>query len=138
MSAPTPNDCPEVRVKTFGFLHEVPAAPVGAVLVDLRTALRNPHDDPAMRELTGEDDAVRHHVLTTSGAVTVIQDAIGQALAVHTYNNSRNFITTVLVGCQGGKHRSVAIGNAVADALTDRGLRVEVEHLHKDRPVVQD
>ena len=137
MSEPTPNDCPEFRVETFGFLHSVPETSTGAVLVDLRHALRNPHHDPAMRELTGEDEAVRHHVLTTPGAVTCIQDTVGQALAVRAYNDRRNHVTNVLIGCQGGKHRSVAIGNAVTEALRDRGFRVEIEHRHMHRPVVQ-
>lgn len=135
---PSPSG-PEIIVSSFGFLHEVPASSgIGALLVDLRTALRNPHDDPAMRQMTGHDDAIRSHVLETRGAFEVIQRTAKQAAALYvSYNRQKNLVLRVLVGCQGGRHRSVVVADEVAGILTARGFRTEVEHLHITRPVVQ-
>jgi RNase adaptor protein for sRNA GlmZ degradation len=130
-------DSPQIIVQSFGFLHEVPAAPIGALLVDLRTALRNPHDDPQMRYRTGRDDAVRQHVLETQGAFEVIARTTRQALALFEVNDKQFQMARVLVGCQGGRHRSVVVADMVGEALAARGIRTEVEHLHINRPVVQ-
>ncbi|MEI7624035.1 MAG: RNase adapter RapZ, partial [Actinomycetes bacterium] len=40
---------------------------------------------------------------------------------------------TVAFGCTGGRHRSVAIAEAVADALRSRGFHLRVTHRDLDR-----
>ncbi|WP_308108832.1 RapZ C-terminal domain-containing protein [Streptomyces antimicrobicus] len=125
-------------IQSFGYLHEVPDASGGALLVDLRQSLRNPADDPALIEMTGLDDAVISHVLETSGAFEVIVRTVDQAIGLLEVNGPRNRIARVLIGCQGGRHRSVVVASSVCQALAGRGIRVEVEHLHVDRPVRRD
>ncbi|WP_164903523.1 RapZ C-terminal domain-containing protein [Nonomuraea polychroma] len=44
---------------------------------------------------------------------------------------------TVAVGCVGGRHRSVAMADAIATELADAGLPVALVHRDVDRPVIQ-
>ena len=59
-----------VLVTSFGYLHG--GVRRADVLVDVREHLRDPHVDPAFRELTGHDTAVMERVLATPGAGALI------------------------------------------------------------------
>lgn len=106
--------------------------------LDLRRALRNPAEDPAMRFLTGLDAEVSAHVMATPGARELIAQTAVQLRALAD-EVPRGRLVRLTVACQGGRHRSVAVAEAV-------GLRVwtawggeygvEVEHHHIDRPVL--
>lgn len=126
----------KVRIRTEGCLHP-DFSPGDALTVDLSRALRNPHSDPSMRYRTGLDREVRQHVLTTPGARQVIDRTVDRILAAMTYHDALGEVTDVLIYCKGGRHRSVAIAEAVAVELRTMGVNVEVEHRHIDRPVVQ-
>ncbi|MFF4337495.1 RapZ C-terminal domain-containing protein [[Kitasatospora] papulosa] len=127
----------KVEVTSFGFLHDFPDTAGNVLLVNLSTKLRNPFDDPEMRHRTGLEPEVSHHVLSTPGAVTILEETLGQVEAMLRGWADPHFrIVRVLVGCRGGKHRSVAMAEAVATALNDRSIPTLVEHLHVDRPVV--
>lgn len=128
---------PQIVVHSFGFLHEVPPCSVGSLLVDLRTDLRNPHHDPAMRQLTGLDDPVRTHVLDTPGCAAIIGRTVHQAIALHAEQDRHKYLTRILIGCQGGRHRSVVVATEVHDILRAHGYRTELVHEHITRPVVQ-
>ena len=114
---------PQIIIQSFGFLHGVPASPTGALLIDLRTALLDPHVDPAMRQLTGLDDAVVQNVLEQPMAFEVISRTVDQALGLLAVNERRNRVTRVLAGCQGGRHRSVVVADAAGEAIKGRGVR---------------
>ncbi|MBS2538853.1 hypothetical protein KGQ20_39515 [Catenulispora sp. NF23] len=126
-----------IRITTFGVLHG--AAPEGdALTVDLRTELRNPHDDPAMRELTGLDERVREHVLATPGARRIVRIAACRVVALDRgWAGSRDRDLLMHVFCQGGRHRSVAIAEAIAVELRAVGYDLEVVHRDIDKPVVR-
>ncbi|MGW2546560.1 RapZ C-terminal domain-containing protein [Kitasatospora sp. NPDC001574] len=99
---------------------------------------RNPHADPAMRELTGLDDVVRDHVLQTPGMMPEVEKIAESAKAVlYSYANRRRRLVHVVVACKGGRHRSVAAAEAAAEYLRTDEIHVEVEHHHVQRPVVQ-
>lgn len=124
-------------ITSFGVLH-APAPEGDAVAVDLRTALRNPHHDPNMRELTGLDEPVSEHVLATPGAEQIITDTVTRVTAILTaYRHTSTRRCDVHVYCQGGRHRSVAVAEAVAARLTDLGFGVEIEHRDITKPVIQ-
>ena len=133
-----PTGLTEVVITTFGVLHG--EAPSGdALTVDLRHALRNPFDDPAMRELTGFDQVVREHVLETEGAQDIIGDALGRIQAALTWARGWHDprIVEVHVFCKGGRHRSVAVGQELCRSLTeDFGIGAEITHRDVDKPVV--
>jgi UPF0042 nucleotide-binding protein len=52
------------------------------------------------------------------------------------YEREGKSYLTIGVGCTGGRHRSVAIADEIADRLDDRGVEVTVHH--RDAGLSQD
>jgi UPF0042 nucleotide-binding protein len=127
----------QVAITSFGYGHA--PAPQADITIDARRHLRNPHADPAMRELTGLDSAVRQHVLTTPGARRLIATtaAMTQGLLDDTAD-ARQRLVTIATGCVGGRHRSVALAEEIAVELRSQGVGVEVQHRDVGKPVIQN
>ena len=128
-----------VVITTYGVLHGPAPAEGDALLVDLSSALRNPHQDPEMRYRTGLDPVVRHHVLTTPGADRIVSlnvDRIRALVTVHTLQVQPT-LTRVHIACRGGRHRSVAVAEEIARELRRENIGVEVYHRDIDKPVVE-
>lgn len=124
-------------ITTYGSGHgEAPEATAPFIGVDLRTALRNPADDRNMINMTGLDAKVRDHVLSTPGAQEIITDTVGRILAAYTWSGAQNRRQDVMIFCRGGRHRSVAIAEAVAARLRSLGHNVEIEHRDIGKPLL--
>ena len=124
----------KVLVTSFGYLHG--GVRRADVLVDVREHLRDPHVDPAFRELTGHDRAVMERVLSTPGASALIDALVAAAAALLPGARKTGRLVRVAIGCAGGRHRSVVIADAVAARLALAGWGTEAEHLHLHLPVV--
>lgn len=122
----SPADSLQVTVMSFGFKHGVPID-VDTVF-DVRF-LPNPHWDEALRPLTGLDPAVSGYVLGEDLAgeflarVTSLLDLVLPAYVAE----GRSYLT-IGVGCTGGRHRSVAVVEAVAGHLRGAGYSPRVSH----------
>ena len=119
-----------VNVVSFGYRNGLPS---DADFVADARFLHNPHWIPALRPLTGLDPAVKEFVLGSEGAqefVTQYASLLGGILAL--YRSYDKHSVTIGIGCTGGKHRSVAISEALGEALREQGLQVRVTH--RDRP----
>ncbi|MFM8601246.1 MAG: RNase adapter RapZ [Actinomycetota bacterium] len=122
----SPVDSLQVTVMSFGFKHGVPID-VDTVF-DVRF-LPNPHWDEALRPLTGLDPAVSGYVLgeDLAGAfldrVTSLLDLVLPAYVAE----GRSYLT-IGVGCTGGRHRSVAVVEALAGHLRGTGYSPRVSH----------
>lgn len=131
----------QVVVHTIGTLHpdalDLVTAHDGLVHNLGGTRFRNPHEDPALRELTGLDAPVREHVLSTPGLMREIDTIVDRTRAALSCWARSHRLVHVTLACQGGRHRSVAAGEALASRLRARAVGVEVEHHHIGRPVVQ-
>ncbi|GCD21410.1 RNase adapter RapZ [Cellulomonas algicola] len=117
-------DVLRVSVLSFGFKYGIPLD--ADHVVDVRF-LANPYWVTELRHLTGRDAPVRDYVLGLPGAVQFVDryvDALEPVLAG--YLNEEKRYVTIAVGCTGGKHRSVAISEAVAARLRERGHQVAV------------
>jgi UPF0042 nucleotide-binding protein len=115
-----------VHVLSFGFKYGLPLD--ADHVVDVRF-LANPYWISELRHLTGRDDPVREYVLGLKGArefVTRYVSALEPVLAGYIHEDKR--YVTIAVGCTGGKHRSVALAEAVAAELRGEGHRVVVTH----------
>lgn len=123
----------KVTVISFGYGHNPP--PIADITVDARRRLRNPHHDPAMRELTGLDDAVRRHVLNTPGARGLITLT---AATAHVLATATGQHVTVATGCTGGRHRAVALAESIAAGLRARRVDVHVIHRDIDKPLLDN
>lgn len=120
---------PACTVISFGYGHA--ESPTVDVTVDARL-YRNPHHDPAMRYLTGLDEAVHLHVLGTPGVREAIADAAASAVELARLQPE----IRVGVGCVGGRHRSVSMAIEIAASLTAAGVTTQVEHRDVDKPVL--
>ncbi|MEU3423608.1 RNase adapter RapZ [Streptomyces murinus] len=117
--------------------HHVLASGDGLYL-DLRRALRNPADNPALRYMTGLDGAVYEHVLATPGAQELIAQTDVQLRAIAD-EVRRGRLVRLTVACQGGRHRSVAVAEAVARRTWGAWggeYGVDVEHHYINHPVL--
>jgi UPF0042 nucleotide-binding protein len=145
MDHSSPGSKPRVLITTYGSLHGAPprSAPFAVLALDLRHSLRNPFDDPAMRELTGLDPVVRDHVLNTDGADAILADTTGRLMALLDWSDRKNAQTdrddqvTLHVFCKGGRHRSVAVAEEIAATLRSAEISVGVEHRDVTKPVIQ-
>ncbi|MEE2035091.1 RNase adapter RapZ [Rhodococcus chondri] len=116
-----------VTVESFGFKYGLPMD--SDVVCDVRF-LPNPHWVPELREHTGRDAPVRDYVLSRDGAAEYLT-TYRRLLELTTagYRREGKRYMTVAVGCTGGKHRSVAIAEALAARLSeDPALTVNVVH----------
>lgn len=122
-----------VHIESFGYLHGAPPANSDLIL-DARDLIRDPHVDPALRQLTGRDEAVHEAVMGTPGA-GALAGFIRQAVKVGVDGDAW---FRVAIGCQGGRHRSVVLADVVGEALAERdGAHVQIYHRDIDRPVVE-
>jgi len=115
-----------VHVQSFGYRNGTPAD--ADFVADVRF-LDNPHWDPALRPLTGKDEAVRDFVLSAEGAHEFLDAYVALVdVALRRYRAHDKHHVTIAVGCTGGRHRSIAISEAMANRLEDRGYRVKISH----------
>ncbi|WP_406170263.1 ATPase [Streptomyces canus] len=121
-----------VEIVSFGFLHA--SAPEADLTVDLRRAFRDPHVDPAMRQLTGRDRRVQRAVLDTSGVRQLLKATVRQVQAFAAGPSVDRIV--IGSGCAGGRHRSVVVADKLARRLRRRGHQVTVTHRDLHLPVV--
>ncbi len=119
------------RIVSFGFKFGLP---VDADLVfDLRY-LPNPHFVRDLRPKTGLDEEVAQFVLRNEATEELLGELsalLGKLLP--RYEREGKAYLTIALGCTGGRHRSVAVAEALATRLrTEREIRVE----HRDVSVV--
>ena len=118
-----------VTVESFGFKYGLPMD--ADMVMDVRV-LPNPHWVDDLRPLTGQHPAVRDYVLDQPGAAEFL-DAYHRLLnlVVDGYRREGKRYMTVAIGCTGGKHRSVAIAEALMQALAGNP-QLAVRVLHRD------
>lgn len=114
-----------VNVLSFGYKHGIP--PEADLVFDVR-CLPNPYYEDSLRSLTGLDPAVAEYVFR-DGNGKRLADRLAElcAFLLPLYEQDRTELT-IAVGCTGGHHRSVAMAQALADALEQQGRTVSVTH----------
>jgi RNase adapter protein RapZ len=116
-----------IDLVSFGFKHGTPRD--ADLLFDVRF-LPNPHWVESLRGQTGQDEPVRDYVFAQP-ATPPFMEALLQLLdvVVPGYVAEGKRYLTIAIGCTGGKHRSVAITDAVAAHLRETtDLPVSVDH----------
>lgn len=116
----------QVTVVSFGFKHGVPRDVDN--LFDVRF-LPNPFWVDELRPLTGLDEPVRDYVLGQPPAaefVRRVDELLGFLLPAYV-KEGKSYLT-VAFGCTGGRHRSVAIVEHLAERVRARGYDPAVHH----------
>jgi UPF0042 nucleotide-binding protein len=123
----TPGSQLVVTVLSFGFKHGIPVD--SDLLFDVRF-LPNPHFVPALRHYTGRDQEVVRY-LDRSAATHEFLDHTLNLLKflIPQYAHEGKTYLTIGIGCTGGRHRSVAIAEALRKGLAGiPGVRLRVKH----------
>jgi UPF0042 nucleotide-binding protein len=117
---------PVVSLVSFGFRHGLPR---GADLVFDVRFLPNPHFEPRLRPRTGLDSEVASFVIDTPSAKQLLEHLRGLLVfLLPLYEREGKSYLTVAIGCTGGRHRSVAVLEALASLLRRLGQNVSVTH----------
>jgi UPF0042 nucleotide-binding protein len=117
-----------LTVMSFSFARGLPRE---ADLVFDTRFLKNPHYEPALRPLTGQDAAVAAFIEADPDYrpfVDRLQGLIGPLLP--RFDAEGKSYLTIAVGCTGGRHRSVAVAERLASWLRAAGRSVTL--LHRD------
>jgi UPF0042 nucleotide-binding protein len=121
-----------VDVTSFGFKR----GPLRVVdlMFDVRF-LPNPHWVSHLRNLTGQDAAVREYVFSHDEA-GVFMEKVTDLLdyLIPYYQAEGKSYLTIGIGCTGGQHRSVAIAHAIGSHLQDSGIATIVNHRDMPKP----
>jgi UPF0042 nucleotide-binding protein len=125
-----------VQVESFGYLHphNLPLDAAHVLEADLQDRIHDPHINDDLRQRSGLEDVVYRHVLATPGADQVIAEVMAKALALHRKHGAR---TRILIGCKGGRHRSVVVAREVSHRLAAQGIKNDLTHHHVTRPVTR-
>ncbi|HEX9711208.1 MAG TPA: RNase adapter RapZ [Actinomycetota bacterium] len=121
----------KTTVVTFGFKHGLPLD--SDMVLDVRF-LPNPYWIEELRPLPGTDERIRNYVLSqeaTADFLTRLEQLL-DGLVPGFLSEGKRYLT-VAIGCTGGKHRSVVVGERIAEMLRARGLPVHVRHRDLER-----
>lgn len=115
-----------VTFMSFGFSNGVPRD--ADLVMDVRF-LRNPHYVEDLKEHTGREEAVANYVRADEGFdkfVTKMEDML--AFLLPRYRDEGKSYLTIAFGCTGGRHRSVAVAEAIAGRSAVDGMAVNLYH----------
>ena len=116
-----------VDLVSFGFKKGIPR--VADLLFDVRF-LPNPHWESKLRSLNGLDADVSRYVIGQKDAQDFLERVTGLLnFLIPRYEAEGKSYLTIGVGCTGGRHRSVAITEKIAEQLgVSENFDVEVHH----------
>ena len=126
-----------ITVLSFGFKYGIPND--ADLVFDVRF-LPNPYYIDELRPQSGNDKPVQEYVMNNELAREFLEKLVDMVqFLMPNYAAEGKHQLVIAIGCTGGKHRSVTIGNALYDRLTvteeDYGLKKEHRDLAKDAVV---
>jgi len=115
-----------VNVVSFGFKYGTPRD--ADVVLDCRF-LPNPHWVDELRPRTGLDAPVRDYVLADPQAREFLRlvTALLDLVVPGSMKEGKRYLT-IAIGCTGGKHRSVVLGEQIARHIQSQDIAVQVDH----------
>ncbi len=127
----SPTDAMRVSIRSFGFKHGAPRDV--DVMFDVRF-LPNPHWEPDLRPLTGQDEPVRDYVLQQADTEAFVGKTVDLLdFLLPKYRSEGKSYVAIGVGCTGGRHRSVAIAEELAERLSGSHTNLVVRHRDIER-----
>jgi len=116
-----------VTILSFGFKHGIPVD--SDLLFDVRF-LPNPHFVPKLRPHTGRDREVVKFLESSPATREFLKHTLNLlTFLIPQYVHEGKTYLTIGIGCTGGRHRSVAIAEALRKGLSGiAGVRLRVTH----------
>jgi UPF0042 nucleotide-binding protein len=114
---------PSVTVMSFGFRYGVP--PQADLVFDVRF-LPNPFFVPELKALTGREPKVAAYVLERAETEAFLNKVVDLCeFLLPLYQREGKAYLTVAIGCTGGKHRSVALAEALKVRLSKQASQIQ-------------
>lgn len=115
-----------ITILSFGFKYGIPVD--SDLVFDIRF-IPNPFYIPELKKYSGSDEPVKKYVLDqkeTQGFIEKLEDMLRFLIPNYIKEGKRQLI--VSIGCTGGRHRSVAIANAIHEQLLNDSFDSRIEH----------
>ena len=115
-----------ITILSFGFKYGIPVD--SDLVFDVRF-IPNPFYIPELKKYSGSDEPVKKYVLDqkeTQGFIEKLEDMLRFLIPNYIKEGKRQLI--VSIGCTGGRHRSVAIPNAIHEQLLNDSFDSRIEH----------
>ena len=116
-----------VHVTSFGYKHGIPLD--SDLLFDVRS-VANPHWVPELRPMDGRDQEVSAYVLGDPIGASIEAAIVSfVATTLETYRGDGRGRLSIAIGCTGGRHRSVAISESLAQKIRTM-IGAHMVHVH--------
>jgi UPF0042 nucleotide-binding protein len=120
-----------ISIISFGFKYGIP---IDCDLVFDVRFIPNPYYIPSMRKLTGKNEAVKEYVLSNELTTVFFKKIIDLLdFLIPNYIKEGKTQLVIGIGCTGGRHRSVVIGELICRTLSDKKYTVIIEHRDIER-----
>jgi UPF0042 nucleotide-binding protein len=121
----------QTSVVSFGYKHGIP---LDVDLVFDCRFLPNPFWVEELRPFSGLDEPVREYVLSQPESLSFLEkvDDLLTSILQAFVREGKSYLT-IAMGCTGGRHRSVALAQALADRLAGHGQAATVFHRDIDK-----
>ena len=119
---------PGTRLSVMSFSYRRGLPREADLVFDVRF-LKNPHYEPTLKPLTGRTPAVAAYVASDPGYrpfLDGLKGLVGPLLP--RFDAEGKSYLTIAIGCTGGRHRSVAVAEELADWLRGAGRSVTLSH----------
>ncbi|MBQ5568328.1 MAG: RNase adapter RapZ [Oscillospiraceae bacterium] len=121
----------KVTVMSFGYKYGIPIE--ADIVFDVRF-LPNPFYVPELQNKTGQSKDVVDYVFKNGQAEEFLRRFEGLLeYLLPNYEEEGKLSLTVCIGCTGGRHRSVAISEAIAKLFSEKGYSTECIHRDADK-----
>ena len=121
-----PGSLLQVTVQSFGFKYGIPTE--ADLVFDVRF-LPNPYFEISLREHNGTEKCIRDYVFQDGVAVELVGHVGGLIVfLLPRYAKEGKSSLVICVGCTGGKHRSVAIAEALTEHINTHGGNASAVH----------
>ncbi len=115
-----------INILSFGFKYGVPHD--ASLIMDVRFLL-NPHFVPELEALDGKAEKVKNFVLNNDKTRIFLKKYLDLLdYLIPLYEKEGKAYLTIAVGCTGGKHRSVAIAEAILKHIIKPGRKIFITH----------
>ena len=119
-----------INVVSFGFKNGIP--PEADIIMDVRF-IKNPFFVPELKPLDGRNAAVSRFVLNSDDTSLFLDKFYGLIdFLIPQYEAENRAYLTIAFGCTGGRHRSVAIAEAVRAHINAPVRNIKLVHRDVD------
>ena len=115
-----------INMMSFGFKYGTPHD--ANLIMDVRF-LANPHFVPELKDFNGKSQEIKNYVLNNDEARRFTEKYVDLLdYLIPLYEKEGKAYLTIAVGCTGGRHRSVAIADALFEHIKKPGRKIIVTH----------